>query len=277
MIRLDDPGLLRGCRACFGALNSGFPHMRQHTYKYHNSVSFCIILITHFAVYSIVHNMSLLGFEIIPLTPDEDDSSYNHASDEPSEENTVHCNWIDDNECVENLFQIVPLMPEESCIDENNHIQTHIKLFFEELGYLTEEPEPIDPTRDYDAEARQMLEERARTRQKHIQLSRSPSLCYSGISSISSSHNDYQHLHDVRSPLYMGQIGRQQQHHHTAHVSSSSSSSSSNNAASHYISLSSSPSQPYSHNQSSSRLPSSCVQAHLQHHLHRPPQHIPHV
>lgn len=214
--------------------------------------------------------MSFLGLEIIPLTPDEDDSSYNHTSDEHSQETTVHCNWIDDNECVENLFQIVPLMPEESTIDENNHIQTHIKLFFEELGYLTEEPEPIDPTRDYDAEAQQMLEERARTRQKHIHLSRSPSLCYSGISSISSSHNDYQHLHDVRSPLYMGQIG-QQHHRNTTFVSSSS-----NNTA--YISLSSSsPAQSYSHSQPSSRLPSSCVQAHLQHHLHRPPQHIPHV
>lgn len=168
-----------------------------------------------------------MGFEILTLTPDEGDDSSNF-DDEDNNDNSA-CNWMEDSECQENLFQIIPLMPEESVIDEDNHIQTHIKLFFEELGYLTEEPEPIDPTRDYDAEARQMLEERNRTRQKHVELSRVPSLAHSrsGVSSTSSSfhHTDFQH--DVRSPLYMGHVGMDnyhlvpshqpyhyQQHHH---------------------------------------------------------------
>ncbi|KAI8143775.1 hypothetical protein BJV82DRAFT_609399 [Fennellomyces sp. T-0311] len=161
--------------------------------------------------------MSFIGFEILPLTPDEDDSNYNSIDDEP-DDSTVR-SWMDDSECQENLFQIVPLMPEETVIDADNHIHTHFKLFFEELGYLTEEPEPIDPTRDYDAEARQLLEERDRTRQKHINVSRTPSLSYSGVSSTSSSF--HRQDCDVRSPLYMGHVGGgmdQHHHHHHHHV-----------------------------------------------------------
>ncbi|KAI9243661.1 hypothetical protein BDA99DRAFT_421176, partial [Phascolomyces articulosus] len=115
------------------------------------------------------------------LTP-EDDDDYNNNNDYNEDDLDNYddtCNWIEDSECQENLFQIVPLMPEETTIDKDNHIHTHFKLFFEELGYLTEEPEPIDPTRDYDEEARQMLEERDKTRQKHVNVSRIPSLSYS--------------------------------------------------------------------------------------------------
>ncbi|CDH59108.1 hypothetical protein RO3G_02272 [Lichtheimia corymbifera JMRC:FSU:9682] len=161
--------------------------------------------------------MSIPGFEILTLAP-EDDYNYNNNIDDP-DESTV-CNYIDDSFCQENLFQILPLMPEESSIDENNHIHSHVKLFFEELGVLTEEPEPIDPTRDYDAEARQLLEERDRTRQKHVQLSETPSLSssQSGLSSTSSSchhhdhhHNDYSN-DNTRSPLYMGHAGGPNHH-----------------------------------------------------------------
>ena len=158
--------------------------------------------------------MSFTGFEILPLTPEDDDfDNYNNNNTNDDSEDYDTCNWIDDSECQENLFQIVPLMPEETTIDKDNHIHTHFKLFFEELGYLTEEPEPIDPTRDYDEEARQMLEERDRTRQKHVNVSRIPSLSYSGVSSTSSSFHHQEH--DVRSPLYMGHTGALiDQHHH---------------------------------------------------------------
>ncbi|KAI7857245.1 hypothetical protein BDC45DRAFT_502054 [Circinella umbellata] len=158
--------------------------------------------------------MSFTGFEILPLTPEDDDLDNYNNNDDSEDYDT--CNWIDDSECQENLFQIVPLMPEETTIDKDNHIHTHFKLFFEELGYLTEEPEPIDPTRDYDAEAKQMLEERDRTRQKHVNVSRIPSLSYSGVSSTSSSFHHQEH--DVRSPLYMGHMGGLiDQHHHQNH------------------------------------------------------------
>ncbi|KAG2228030.1 hypothetical protein INT45_012054 [Circinella minor] len=160
--------------------------------------------------------MSFTGFEILPLTPEDDDlDNYSNNNNDDSKDYDT-CNWIDDSECQENLFQIVPLMPEETTIDKDNHIHTHFKLFFEELGYLTEEPEPIDPTRDYDAEAKQMLEERDRTRQKHVNVSRIPSLSYSGVSSTSSSFHHQEH--DVRSPLYMGHTGGLiDQHHHQNH------------------------------------------------------------
>lgn len=156
----------------------------------------------------------MLDFEILPLTPDEgEENNYNYTAEEEEP-----CNWLEDSECQENLFCIVPLMPEETVIDENNHCQSHIKLFFEELGYLTEEPEPIDPTRDYDAEARQLLEEREKTRPRHVDLSRMPSLAHSrsGVSSTSSSiHHDFHN--DVRSPLYMGQTGAPAVADHHAH------------------------------------------------------------
>ncbi|KAI9321399.1 hypothetical protein BX666DRAFT_1839117, partial [Dichotomocladium elegans] len=102
------------------------------------------------------------------LTSD-DDCNYSNI-DEPDDSDMI-CNWMDDSECQENLFTILSLTPEESTIDENNHIHFDVRLFFEELGCLTEEPEPIDPTRDYDEEARLLLEERNRTRQKHVDVS----------------------------------------------------------------------------------------------------------
>ncbi|KAI8393808.1 uncharacterized protein BYT42DRAFT_486320, partial [Radiomyces spectabilis] len=87
------------------------------------------------------------------------------------------CTWLEDSECQENLFQILPLNPEETVVDSNNHIQTHIKLFFEELGYLTEEPEPIDPNVDYEALNEALMKERNnKLRRHHIDLSRLPSL-----------------------------------------------------------------------------------------------------
>ncbi|KAG1292117.1 hypothetical protein G6F61_009595 [Rhizopus arrhizus] len=133
-----------------------------------------------------------MPLEFISLTPDEEEYECN------IEEEEIH--WIDDCECQENLATLLPLSPEECIIDQENHIQTtdHY-LFFEELGCFTEEPEPIDPNRDYEAEAKALLEEREKTRKKHIDL-QIPSLDQdtqpSGISSTCSSF----HAHDLYTP-----------------------------------------------------------------------------
>ncbi|KAI8647152.1 hypothetical protein BD408DRAFT_408687 [Parasitella parasitica] len=146
------------------------------------------------------------GLQLLCLTP-EDDYQYNDQ-----EENQEY-NWIDDCECQENLATILPLNPEECIVDSENHIQNvdgH-RLFFEELGCFTEEPEPIDPSRDYDAEAVAFIEERNKTRKQHVELSYSPMPSLdnttSGLSSASSSfHHDEQSsfLADIRSPPYLG-------------------------------------------------------------------------
>jgi hypothetical protein len=167
--------------------------------------------------------MSLPPLVFFSLTPEEDDDSYPQS---PQDYEDTTTNWIDDSECQENLFHIVSLTPEETTIDKDNHCHTSYQLFFEELGYLTEEPEPIDPTRDYEKEAQELLNQRDNKkiiRQKHVDLTRIPSLEYSsrsGLSSSSSSIHHEHHLIDIRSPHYMGF-----QHYHN---------DSSNNAASTY-------------------------------------------
>lgn len=146
------------------------------------------------------------GFQIMCLTPDEEQDDYNCTPDQEED-----INWLDDCECQENLATIFTLNPEECLVDKDNHIQNldGVHLFFEELGYLTEEPEPIDPTRDYEAEGKLLIEERNKTRKHHIDLSTPvPSLddTNSGLSSTSSSfhQDDRQTVNDIRSPLYMG-------------------------------------------------------------------------
>jgi hypothetical protein len=145
---------------------------------------------------------SLPPLVFFSLTPEDDEDSYPQS---PQDYQEPQCTWIDDSECQENLFHIVSLTPEETTIDKDNHILTTIQLFFEELGYLTEEPEPIDPSRDYDQEARDLLSQRdKKVRQKHVDLSRIPSLDYtrSGMSSSSSSIHHEHHLVDIRSAHY---------------------------------------------------------------------------
>ncbi|RCI00401.1 hypothetical protein CU098_010368 [Rhizopus stolonifer] len=149
------------------------------------------------------------GFQIMCLTPEEDEYQY----DDDCEQQDV-C-WLDDCECQENLATILPLIPEAYVVDKDNHIQnvdgTH--MFFEELGYFTEEPEPIDPTRDYEAEAQQLIEERNKTRKQHIDLSPMPSLdnTDSSVSSTSSSFHEHPTLTQIRSPLNQQQQQQQQQ------------------------------------------------------------------
>ncbi|KAL9541189.1 hypothetical protein PS6_010418 [Mucor atramentarius] len=104
--------------------------------------------------------MSLPPLVFFSLTPEDDNDDLYPTS--PQDYENEECTWIDDSECQENLFQIISLTPEETIIDKDNHIQTSFKLFFEELGYLTEEPEPIDPNRDYEQEAKDLLNQRDR-------------------------------------------------------------------------------------------------------------------
>ncbi|KAI8637283.1 hypothetical protein BD408DRAFT_424793 [Parasitella parasitica] len=156
--------------------------------------------------------MSLPPLVFFSLTPEEDDDSYPTSPQDYQEE----CTWIDDSECQENLFQIVSLTPEEAIVDKDNHIQTSFKLFFEELGYLTEEPKPIDPNRDYEQEAKDLLSQRdKKVRQKHVDLFCLPSLdsSMSGLSSSSSSIHHEHHIIDTRSPHYMGQPHPHVNHH----------------------------------------------------------------
>lgn len=154
---------------------------------------------------------SFPGLQLMCLTPDEDEYQYNNEEEE-------EYNWIDDCECQENLPTILLLNPQECCVDQDNHIQdmNGIQLFFEEIGILYDEPEPIDPNRNYEAEAKILIEERNKTRKQHVDLeTRMPSLdddthttTNSGISSASSSFHGTDEHHsfvDIRSsPLYMG-------------------------------------------------------------------------
>lgn len=112
--------------------------------------------------------MSLPPLVFFSLTPEEEED-VSYIEDESKQDVRT---WIEDSECQENLFHILSLAPEETIIDKDNRIHTTCKLFFEELGYLTEEPEPIDPTRDYEAEAKELFNQRncIKTRQKHIEL-----------------------------------------------------------------------------------------------------------
>ncbi|KAI8086546.1 uncharacterized protein BX664DRAFT_336121 [Halteromyces radiatus] len=87
--------------------------------------------------------------------------------------------WLDDSLSQENLTDIMILTPDETTTDNSNHIcTTSIRLFFDELGYLTEEPQPIDPTKNYaeEFEARVAQHTYKKTRRRHIDLSRIPSL-----------------------------------------------------------------------------------------------------
>ncbi|KAI8086493.1 uncharacterized protein BX664DRAFT_335941 [Halteromyces radiatus] len=172
------------------------------------------------------------GLELIQLT-DDDSNTYNYNEEEEDDQ----IEWMDDYETQENLFQIIPLMPEETCCDKDNHIIASTKIFFEELGYVCDEPEPLDPTRDYEAEYRQrteslqqQLNNNNRRRQRHVDLASIPTIDASpspGLSSTCSSfhHTDDDHYdeeQDVRSPLYMGRVSPLNHHSSLKPISSSS-------------------------------------------------------
>ncbi|CAO3638062.1 unnamed protein product [Cunninghamella blakesleeana] len=223
-------------------------------------------------------------FEFLLLTSDEpplpiEDDNYMNNNEKEIQ------TWMDDSLCQENLMDIVVLSPEESTTDSSNHICTsnQYKFFFEELGYFTEEPGPIDPTMDYEKEYNERLKlqkesykgKKSRYRQQHIHLSGSntPSLLLddattnnnntmisSGVSSTSSSfimHYDQPHHHhhhpiDLRSNLYLN------------HSSSSPSSTSSYNHHFHHHTL--------SHSNNHHHIPYSCNNVNLE--KHHPLRHV---
>ncbi|SAM08394.1 hypothetical protein [Absidia glauca] len=176
------------------------------------------------------------GLELISLTGDDDLDDRTYVNQEPM------IDWLEDCEVQENLFQIIPLTPEETCCDQDNHIiqPQQVSLFFEELGILYDEPEPIDPSRDYEAEyqlhTKQLeelysLKKRAR-RQHHMHLDSIPKVTSNppdittspGLSSSSSSfhHTDDDHYEDEdhRSPHYLGRLShRHHPHKHIHHPS----------------------------------------------------------
>ncbi|KAI8338371.1 hypothetical protein BC941DRAFT_422693 [Chlamydoabsidia padenii] len=158
------------------------------------------------------------GLELISLTDDDYDYS------KPDDEDMI--DWLDDCELQENLFQILSLTPEETTCDKDNHIiQSDPHHVFEELGYFCDEPEPIDPTMDYEADYQQRMDQqqqiikkngraRAYQRQHHMDLASIPVADETsmdadpGLSSTFSSfhHTDDDHSEedDYRSPLYLG-------------------------------------------------------------------------
>ncbi|KAI9251054.1 hypothetical protein BY458DRAFT_524162 [Sporodiniella umbellata] len=141
-----------------------------------------------------------MSIEFLSLTPEDDD--YDYRLDQ--EEETYY--WVDDSECQENLATIVTLSPEECTVDAENHLvctTTDAHVFFEELGYFTEEPEPIDPSRNYELEAQILLAERDKTRKKHVELSM-PSLVDDTHtpSDIASNCSSF-HAHDTFTPAHL--------------------------------------------------------------------------
>ncbi|CAO3589794.1 unnamed protein product [Absidia cylindrospora] len=114
------------------------------------------------------------GLELISLTDEYDD---NDNSDNCLDRHETMVDWIEDCQVQENLFQIIPLTPEETICDKDNHIiKPNVDVFFEELGFICDEPEPIDPGRDYEAEYKQQQQKynsnarRQRQRQRHVDL-----------------------------------------------------------------------------------------------------------
>ncbi|ORZ21215.1 hypothetical protein BCR42DRAFT_407093 [Absidia repens] len=197
------------------------------------------------------HNQEFFipGLELISLTDDcYDDDYYENCANQ--EDPVVE--YLDDCESQENLFQIISLTPEETRIDQDNHIiPADIHVFFEELGFICEEPDSIDPTRDYEAEYKermdlqqqQLIKNGKARRQHHIDLESIPTPSSStqrtvsaqrqrpsidttpspGLSSASSSfhHTDDDHYEDddVRLPLYVSRLSHMDNTYHSASIS----------------------------------------------------------
>ncbi|CAO3638026.1 unnamed protein product [Cunninghamella blakesleeana] len=152
------------------------------------------------------------GFEIISLTADEPDYYYDDNNDQGNEYDETMIHWVDDCEAQENLFQILPLTPEEAICDQDNHIvsSNQYQFFFEELGYFSEEPESIDPSRDYEMEYQIKMNhqqdlilnnnKRLLKRQHHIDLEKNPLASPSSSSTSSSSSSTTSITSSCHSP-----------------------------------------------------------------------------
>ncbi|KAJ2960907.1 hypothetical protein NQZ79_g3696 [Umbelopsis isabellina] len=103
------------------------------------------------------------GFTFLQLTPQEE--FVPACADDHEEYQT--------DDCTADLAVLSVLAPEvTSCCTSNGQVQTlepEINLFCPELGVLTEEPEPIDPDFDYEADAIQRGVYK-RERKLHIDL-----------------------------------------------------------------------------------------------------------
>lgn len=150
-------------------------------------------------------------FPIVQLTPDEPDNHFailQLTPDEPTEpiwsENQDYYDY--DENTPDDLLELLPLTPDITYTTENNQLHCEPRLFFEELGVLSEEPEQIDPSRDYEKEFEVLQNELARQRRsrkrrnaKDASLNSLPSLVNSGVTSAASSleRRRYHQPHDM--------------------------------------------------------------------------------
>jgi hypothetical protein len=130
--------------------------------------------------------MDMDYFPILQLTPDEP-IEINYYSQE-----STHYGYFDTTQ--DDLLEIMPLTPDITSVTDTNQLHCDIRLFFEEIGVLSEEPEPIDPNRDYEKEfelEQEALQAKRKTRQRRnanqASLNSLPSLAPSEVTSAASS------------------------------------------------------------------------------------------
>jgi hypothetical protein len=146
-------------------------------------------------------------FPILQLTPDEpieiiydyhDSTPYGYYDDTPDD-----------------LLELLPLTPDITSTTDGNHLHCEVRLVLEELGVLTEEPEQIDPNRDYEKEFEvKQREVNRRSRQRRnardASLNSLPSLANSEVTSAASSAEPrrWPQPHDMvfRRPCHMHEI-----------------------------------------------------------------------
>jgi hypothetical protein len=150
-------------------------------------------------------------FPILLLTPDEPiEITY-------TQEDLSYFQF--DQDTPDDLLEILPLTPDITSTTDDNQLYCEPRLFFEELGVLTEEPEPIDPNRDYGKEfevQQQELQAHRRSHQRRnakdasTSLNSLPSLAYSDATSAASSTERKKgpQPHDMifRRPCHMHEI-----------------------------------------------------------------------
>lgn len=157
----------------------------------------------------------MLDVEYIPilqLTPDEPIELSCYLQED-------HCNTNYDyyDDTPDDLLELLPLTPDITSTNDSNRLHCETRLVFEELGVLTEEPEPIDPNRDYEKEfqvKQTELQENRRSRQRRnardASLNSLPSLTTSeGTSAASSTERRrWPQPHDMiaRRPCHMHEI-----------------------------------------------------------------------
>ncbi|KAI8073939.1 hypothetical protein BC940DRAFT_289576 [Gongronella butleri] len=162
--------------------------------------------------------MDQFQFEFLTLTCDEQPD----CADDDDEADQCVCFDDDVQLFVDDMMDIVPLVPEETRIDAGNHCCCASPcnlFFFKELGYFSDEPLPIDPEIDYEAEYLVRLEQqrerhaknrgtRCSRRRHHIDFAEMPSLSHetsrhTGSSSSSSLAVQHQQQQQLQQQLYL--------------------------------------------------------------------------